>query len=677
MANAEQQKNVVILGGGIGAISTAFWLTSTEELRKRFKVSIYTHGWRLGGKAASGRDAQHGNRIQEHGLHILMGWYEIAFKTIRACYAEWHKDADNPFQTWHQAFTPLAQVTLEQEVPDQPPGAWKNWQIEFPPLPGSPGESCDDFILEAVHTAIEWLHNNLWHDLELPDALVALGGLARLDAAHNAAKQIPQAPANLHPQLFDETLQALKDFQAWFRLAEPIVSILGSDGLKICALTDFGLAVLIGYIKDVLPHGEDGFEGINDREFRDWLVAHGATPRYTRLAPVRVLYDMGFAYLGGDSSSIDNGKIAAGTGLRVLLIMSTRYKGAPLWKMNAGMGDTIFSPMYQVLRARNVSINLFHRVKDIRLDSDGSKIETVSLERQVIPKADYDPLTKVNGLPCWPSQPKWNDIVDGDKLSEQAWDLESMWCDYRTPGVADVTLKINEDFDIVVLAIPPAALPDIGRDLLERCPSIKAMHDGMSWVATQAAQLWFAPDLAHLGWRLGPTVAIGYADPFRSWGEMSHLLAAESWNDPKPGSCEYLCGTITTPLDSPPYGSRNFITQQTARVAQNFNQWSAASVAHLWPGAVDPGGNGLDRALVISEFYRINLDPSEMYVQTFPKSVAHRLSPRLGASGIGNLSLAGDWTKGKVNAGCAEGAFESGKLAAEAICNEALDLPLF
>src|SRR5271170_3944643 len=100
MPNPGQTKNVVILGGGIGAISTAFWLTSTEELRKQFKVSIYSHGWRLGGKAASGRDAQHGNRIQEHGLHILMGWYEIAFNTIRACYAEWRKDADNPFQTW-------------------------------------------------------------------------------------------------------------------------------------------------------------------------------------------------------------------------------------------------------------------------------------------------------------------------------------------------------------------------------------------------------------------------------------------------------------------------------------------------------------------------------------------------------------------------------------------------
>ena len=35
-----QPTRVVILGGGIGAISTAFWLTSNPELRKRYKVII-------------------------------------------------------------------------------------------------------------------------------------------------------------------------------------------------------------------------------------------------------------------------------------------------------------------------------------------------------------------------------------------------------------------------------------------------------------------------------------------------------------------------------------------------------------------------------------------------------------------------------------------------------------
>jgi uncharacterized protein with NAD-binding domain and iron-sulfur cluster len=439
-------------------------------------------------------------------------------------------------------------------------------------LPGKPGESCGDFVHEVLHVAIGWLRYNLWQNVDLPAELAGVGGPAKLETAHEAAKQVPRATPSLRQNIFNETLQALAEFQEWFRRAEPFVSRLGSEGLKVCAFTDFAVAALIGFIRDVLPHGEDGFERINDKEFRDWLISHGATPRYTRLAPARVLYDMGFAYVDGDSSSIENGRIAAGTGLRTLLIMSAAYKGAPLWKMNAGMGDTIFAPMYQVLRARKVSINLFHRVTDIHLSGDGSDIETVSLYRQVIPKADHDPLLKVNGLPCWPSEPKWRDIVDGDAASRQAWDLESMWCDYRAPGSADITLERNEHFDVVVLAIPPAALPDIGRDLLDRCPLIKAMHDGMSWVATQGAELWLAPNLTALGWQLGPTVAISYADPFRSWGEMSHLLAAETWENPQPQSCEYFCGTITRPPNVPPYGDRNFITQQTtSRLLKNWD----------------------------------------------------------------------------------------------------------
>ena len=45
-------------------------------------------GWRLGGKGASGRNAAHGSRIEEHGLHIWFGFYDNAFLTMRQCYEE-------------------------------------------------------------------------------------------------------------------------------------------------------------------------------------------------------------------------------------------------------------------------------------------------------------------------------------------------------------------------------------------------------------------------------------------------------------------------------------------------------------------------------------------------------------------------------------------------------------
>jgi len=677
MPAVDQPTRVVILGGGIGAISTAFWLTSTPELRQRYTVRVYNHGWRLGGKAASGRNHEHGERIQEHGLHMLMGWYEVAFKTIRACYAEWQKEPDNPFKTWEDAFTPLRQITLEQQIPNDPSGQWQTWNIPFPKTSGSPGEAGGGFIDDVVHKILSWLLEHLWNDLHLPDAIEPVGG-ELLGKAHAAAVHAAALSADERTSVYQDILRILTDFQKWFQeFAEPFLTLFHSEGYEICTFTDFALALMIGFIRDVLPDWERGLEQLNKIEFRDWLASAGASPKYIGFAPVRVLYDLAFAYKNGDSSTIDNGRIAAGAGLWTLLRMALTYKDAPLWRMSAGMGDTIFTPMYQVLRSRGVEINLFHRVTNLQLSGDAPAIESISMYQQVdLVNGSYEPFRKVQNLPCWPAEPKWDQIVGGEGIANQAWDLESMWCTYRPAGKPDVVLTRGKDFDVVVLAIPPASLRDIGAELIDprRCPSIAAMHANMTWVPTLASQLWLKPNLIGLGWAHGPTVLSTYADPFRSWGEMSHLLAMEAWPAPAPLSCEYFCGTITPPPHIPPYGDRNFLKEQTDRVQQRFEQWLQANSATVWPNTAASGGKGFNPSLVVSDFYRVNLDPSEMYVQTFPDSVQFRLSP--GNSGVTNLFLAGDWTKGTVDGGCAEGAFESGKMAAEAICKQPLDLPL-
>src|SRR5690348_7806899 len=102
----QRRTKVAVLGGGCGGIAAAFWLTSRPDLRERFDVTVYNQGWRLGGKGASGRNLHNHARIEEHGLHAWLGWYETAFRTIRACYDEWLKEDDNPFRTWRDAFTP-------------------------------------------------------------------------------------------------------------------------------------------------------------------------------------------------------------------------------------------------------------------------------------------------------------------------------------------------------------------------------------------------------------------------------------------------------------------------------------------------------------------------------------------------------------------------------------------
>jgi uncharacterized protein with NAD-binding domain and iron-sulfur cluster len=75
MAGTAKTK-VAVLGGGCGALAAAYWLTATPELRDRYSVTVYTRGWRLGGKGASGRNSAEADRIEEHGIHIWMpsGW---------------------------------------------------------------------------------------------------------------------------------------------------------------------------------------------------------------------------------------------------------------------------------------------------------------------------------------------------------------------------------------------------------------------------------------------------------------------------------------------------------------------------------------------------------------------------------------------------------------------------
>ena len=93
------QRRVAVLGGGVGALTAAFELTATPELRERFQVTVYQPGWRLGGKGASGRNAERGYRIEEHGLHIWFGFYDNGFDLIQRCYTKLNRKPPQPLAT--------------------------------------------------------------------------------------------------------------------------------------------------------------------------------------------------------------------------------------------------------------------------------------------------------------------------------------------------------------------------------------------------------------------------------------------------------------------------------------------------------------------------------------------------------------------------------------------------
>ena len=108
--NAEDPIRVAVIGGGCGAMAAAFELTAPHH-RGRFQVTIYQQGWRLGGKGASGRGPA--GRIEEHGLHVWLGYYDNAFAMLRACYAELEQSrAGNPFGPWREAFVAESDIGL-------------------------------------------------------------------------------------------------------------------------------------------------------------------------------------------------------------------------------------------------------------------------------------------------------------------------------------------------------------------------------------------------------------------------------------------------------------------------------------------------------------------------------------------------------------------------------------
>ena len=126
---------VAVIGGGCAAVTAAFELTRPEH-RGKYHVTLYQLGWRLGGKGASGRAAA--DRIEEHGLHVWMGFYEKAFRLLRECYAELNRDpTESRFGDWRAAFSPSPLIGIADRSHRD---SWQAWMACFPPGNGLPGD---------------------------------------------------------------------------------------------------------------------------------------------------------------------------------------------------------------------------------------------------------------------------------------------------------------------------------------------------------------------------------------------------------------------------------------------------------------------------------------------------------------------------------------------------------
>jgi uncharacterized protein with NAD-binding domain and iron-sulfur cluster len=645
---------IAIVGGGSSGVAAAFWLSSTPQLRQRYQVSLWTRGWRLGGKGASGRDAEAGQRIEEHGLHLWLGFYNNAFTTMRAAFAA-APDTVGTFKSVEDAFTPVRTAVFMQR--DEIGGPYSPWPVTFPPLDGQPG----DFLPKPDPFAalIAWLKMVVGPKLPLN---VARSWNERLAPAERLAVKSRKAAAvrSLQSESADVEEARKGVGQAMFDVEAARTTQAAGTGMRFLILANLGLAALDGYLRDLFPYGfsRAAYDALDALEFREWLKSHHAWEESLACGPLQAIYDLAFAYPGGDAQPPSKGAMAAGVTLRLVESLGFGYRDAPVFRMKAGMGDTIFTPLYDALVAQGVEINFFHALADVAPSQDGLSIQKLTLRRQAdLLSAPYRPFVTVKGLRCWPSQPDWAQLRNGTQLEAAHVEFE-LTSDLTSAGT--VELNAGQEFDAVVLALPPDSLK-LTTPSLRANASWADMLDNSATTATLAAQFWLKTTSAETGFCVQPPPPLsGYAENLSTWADMSHLLPVEDWPSPSPQSIHYFCGTMMDPqLGSDPVGVAKTQTLD----------WMRDNIPGLWPAA--PRDGDIDDQIVRA-YFRANLDPSERYTQAPPGNIAHRLAPD--SKPFDNLYLAGDWTRLPVSGGCIETAMQSGMVVARAISQA--DIPI-
>ena len=722
VSDLSEQKpiKVAVIGGGCAAISAAFELSRPAHNGK-YQVTIYQLGWRLGGKGASGRGPA--DRIEEHGLHLWMGSYENAFRLIRECYAELGRDRRKcRIADWRDAFSPAPFIGLANRTHN---GTYWNFLSYFPPGDGLPGDPIDEnnpftvtsylartaSILRTLMLAVQAnrsartstgtgsrpsetgrSHRSKPNNSEAgadPSKriarLVGLGLIATTGGLVEAVEMLETvfAPRSTYP--VNGIVQLLEVIAASAR--RQIEAMINNDPelLVLWHGIDLAMASMRGIIRFGLISDPRGFDAINDYDFREWLRINGASEQSLESPFIRGAYDLVFAYEDGDYQRPRHG---AGVALRGALRMLFSSRGAVFWKMHAGMGDTVFAPMYELLKKRGVTFRFFHRLQKVRLAdpadlAKGERAYVKALEFDVQAKVkngkEYEPLRDVEGLPCWPSKPDYSQLIDGSNLKREERDFESHWD--RT-HIATKTLRVTDDFDFVVLGVGLGAIPHVCQDLIQRDQRWRDMVLHLKSVNTQAFQIWLREDMEQLGWSDPPLALSAFVQPFETWADMSHLIRAERWkNNPK--AIAYFCSVLKDPVSPHQQSADSYPKQRRQEMRENAIHYLNQEIARLWPKVkkrgefrwdllMDPTETASgrkarrgDKSRFDSQYWTANVNPSERYVLSLPGTQKYRISPL--DNTYDNLTIAGDWTTCGLDAGCVEAAVISGRLAAHAI----------
>jgi len=681
------KKKVSILGGGPGALAAAFWLTDKPGWQERYEVTLYQLGWRLGGKAATGRQAEHNQRIIEHGVHALFGWYDNIFRTIQKTYEELgRRPGVDPIATWEEAFEP----SDEYNFPEYKNGEWLAWILSVKVPPGTPGEGPSPNVWQGVMRVIGMMTDGLvgahqsacQHETglryQLQHALLVLLSWAiKIVLLPLSLLSHVVAGQHLVSRSWMVGLVELVLRPVLYLPVKLISRVSETNTLvrRVWISLQIGLALLRGIFVDRVV--ERGWASINDYELPDWLQKHGASPAASdpkQCSLIRAFYDGLQSYKDGDP---DQPTLAAGDGLQIILLGMTACKGHAIWRFKAGPGDSAWAPMYEVLSRRGVRFEFFHRTKRLRVSDDRKSIVAVELVRQATVKdGAYDPLIRVKNLPSWPDEALYDQLVEGQQLRQRGINLETpfSWRDWQDPG--EVVLEKGKDFDELICGLNLGSLRPflddrgVGHELFDCNQRWKEMNDIMQDTTCLAAQLWLTPSAKEMGWEHQQPLMAGFIQPQASLDDEVQRAVFEDWPEgAMPGTELDLCGTLNTAALPPPE-SPNYVDEANEFVKKKTIECLEGAFGYMFPEGAQKESVAIDWSLLMApaeamgverfehQYWIAHLAPASRGIMSVPKSSAKRIPPD--DTGFDNFYIVGDWVDNPINIKSMEAATMTG-----------------
>ncbi|HYO71868.1 MAG TPA: FAD-dependent oxidoreductase [Archangium sp.] len=609
----ERPIHIAIMGGGCAGIAAAFELTRPEH-QGRYRVTVYQLGWRLGGKGASGRGAA--DRIQEHGLHLWMGFYENAFRLIRECYAELRRDpATCRIADWRDAFVPDHFNGLADWSPR---GGWSPWTARMPPFEGLPGDSGNE--------AARWtIADYLARSLELVRALV----LTVWEPASGTAPDAQRAPAGVGtPEAVLESMSSLLKYGQFATLAA-VVEALGLMELALGTLRRYPENLLLRF-HDAVAAGQ-GLRGA----FRAFFTYRGA-----------------FFW-----------KMQSGMGDVVF---------APFYEVlkRRGVRFAFFHRLEEVRLVAPERLAPGERPSVEALEFD--------VQAEVVGGGEYQPLVDVRGLPCWPAAPDYRQLVEGERLEREGWQFESHW-DRRKVGTRTLRVGEDFDFAILAVgggAIPYVCKQLVERDsrwrdMVERVKTVPTQACQL-WMSASMSELgWNEPPINVSGFvePFDTWADMSHLAAEESWPQPPAAIAYFCNVLPDVPEEERLRPAF--PQEQHERVRRNCVQFLQRDLVHLWPRAHGASGGFRWELLLDArespqaGASTQGEARFSSQYWTANVNPTDRYTLSLPGSLKFRLSPL--DNTYDNFTVAGDWTDCGFNQGCVEAAVMSGRLAAHSI----------